>query len=117
MDPWYGLGGGDMLDVAHMAVHVAQMTGLEAMAACFAAVTENAARLLHLEGYGLAPGCRADMVLLDAHDPVEAIRLRATRLKVIRRGKVIAETPMRRSSLALPGRPGEVSFLGPPTKS
>jgi len=117
MDPWYGLGSGDMLDVAHMAVHVAQMTGLEAMAACFAAVTENAARLLHLEGYGLAPGCRADMVLLDAHDPVEAIRLRATRLKVIRRGKVIAETPMRRSSLALPGRPGEVSFLGPPTKS
>jgi cytosine deaminase len=117
MDPWYGLGGGDMLDVAHMAVHVAQMTGLEAMAACFAAVTENAARLLHLDGYGLAPGCRADMVLLDAHDPVEAIRLRATRLKVIRRGKVIAESPIRRSSLALPGRPGEVSFLGPPTKS
>jgi cytosine deaminase len=117
MDPWYGLGGGDMLDVAHMAVHVAQMTGLYAMAACFAAVTENAARLLHLEDYGLAPGCRADMVLLDAHDPVEAIRLRATRLKVIRRGKVIAESPRQRPALALPGRPGEVSFLWPPTKS
>ena len=73
--------------------------------------------LLHLEGYGLAPGCQADMVLLDAHDPVEAIRLRATRLKVIRRGKIIAETPMRRASLMLPGRPGEVSFLAPPTKS
>jgi cytosine deaminase len=117
MDPWYGLGSGDMLDVAHMAVHVAQMTGLEAMTACFAAVTENAAKLLHLEGYGLAPGCQADMVLLDAHDPVEAIRLRATRLKVIRRGKIIAETPMQRTSLTLPGRPGEVSFLGPPNKS
>jgi cytosine deaminase len=87
------------------------------MAACFAAVTENAARLLHLEDYGLAPGCWADMVLLDAHDPVEAIRLRATRLKVIRRGKVIAESPRQRPALALPGRPGEVSFLWPPTKS
>ena len=116
MDPWYGLGGGDMLDVAHMAVHVAQMTGLDAMAACFAAVTEGAARLLHLEKYGLAPGCRADMVLLDAYDPVEAIRLRATRLKVIRQGKVIAEAPMQRSVLALPGRPNEVSFLWPPQK-
>jgi cytosine deaminase len=116
MDPWYGLGSGDMLDVAHMAVHVAQMTGLDAMAACFAAVTEGAARLLHLEDYGLAPGCRADMVLLDAHDPVEAIRLRATRLKVIRQGKVIAEAPMQRSLLALPGRPDEVSFLWPPPK-
>jgi cytosine deaminase len=99
-----------------MAVHVAQMTGLDAMAACFAAVTAGAARLLHLEDYGLAPGCRADMVLLDAHDPVEAIRLRATRLKVIRQGKVIAETPMQRSLLALPGRPEEVSFLWPPPK-
>ena len=113
MDPWYGLGSGDMLDVAHMAIHVAQMTGLDGMAACFAAVTENAARLLHLEGYGLSPGCNADMVLLDAHDPVEAIRLRATRLKVIRRGKVIAESAPQRPSLALPGRPDAISFSWP----
>jgi len=114
MDPWYGLGSGDMLDVAHMAIHVAQMTSLDGMAACFAAVTENAARLLHLEGYGLAPGCKADMVLLDAHDPVEAIRLRATRLKVIRRGKVIAESASQRPALALPGRPPALSFSWPP---
>jgi len=113
MDPWYGLGSGDMLDVAHMAIHVAQMTSLDGMAACFAAVTENAARLLHLEGYGLAPGCKADMVLLDAHDPVEAIRLRATRLKVIRRGKVIAESAPQRPALALPDRPPALSFSWP----
>jgi cytosine/creatinine deaminase len=110
MDPWYGLGSGDMLDVAHMAIHVAQMTSLDGMAACFAAVTENAARLLHLEGYGLEPGCRADMVLLDAQDPVEAIRLRTTRLKVIRGGKVIAESPPQRPTLTLPGRPAAISF-------
>ena len=100
-----------------MAVHVAQMTSLEAMRACFDAVTDNAARLMGLEGYGLAPGCNADMVLLEARDPIEAIRLRATRLEVIRRGKVIAESPMRRPSLALPGRPGEVSLLWPSAQS
>ena len=54
---------------------------------------------------------------VDAHDPVEAIRLRATRLKVIRGGKIIAETASQRPVLALPGRPGEVSFLWPPGKS
>lgn len=27
MDPWYSLGAGDMLEVAHMGLHVAQMTG------------------------------------------------------------------------------------------
>src|SRR4249920_584114 len=40
MDPWYSLGSGDMLEVAHMGLHVAQMTGQDAMRACFRAVTE-----------------------------------------------------------------------------
>src|SRR3954454_12661378 len=82
MDPWYSLGSGDMLEVAHMGLHVAQMTGVDAMHACFDAVTVNAARILGLEGYGVAPGCAANLVLLDACDPVEAIRLRAARLAV-----------------------------------
>src|SRR5689334_10428150 len=108
MDPWYPLGSGDMLEVAAMGLHVAQMTGDDGMRACFAAVTTNAARILHLDGYGIAPGCRADCVLLDARDPVEAIRLRATRLKVIRGGRVIAETPSAVAALQLPGRPATV---------
>jgi cytosine deaminase len=111
MDPWYGLGSGDMLEVAQMAVHVAQMTGQHAMRACFDAVTGNAAELLGLEGYGIAPGCHADLVILQARDPIEAIRTRANRLKVIRRGRVIAETPARVARLALPGRPEAVDFL------
>jgi cytosine deaminase len=92
MDPWYGLGSGDMLEVAHMGLHVGQMTGLAEARACFAAVTENGAKALALESYGIEPGCHADLVLLQARDSIEAIRLRATRLKVIRRGEVIAET-------------------------
>ncbi len=75
LDPWYPLGSADMLEVAHMGLHVAQMTGQAAMRACFEAVTTTPARILGLEGYGLAPGCHADFVLLDARDPVEAIRL------------------------------------------
>jgi cytosine deaminase len=99
-----------MLEVAHMGLHVAQMTGQEAMRACFNAVTEAPARILGLEGYGLQPGCNADLVLLDARDPVEAIRLRAARRFVLRRGKVVAETPPVVSRLQLPGRPGQVNF-------
>jgi len=110
MDPWYSLGSGDMLEVASMAVHVGQMTSLDGMRRCFAAVTENAAKILGLDGYGLAPGCHADMVVLEAGDPIEAIRLRATRLQVIRRGKVIAETPAAVARLDLPGRPASVAL-------
>ncbi|XYJ11410.1 amidohydrolase family protein [Telluria sp. B2] len=110
MDPWYGLGSGDMLEVAHMGLHVAQMTGQEAMRQCFLAVTETPARILGLEGYGLAPGCHADFVLLDAATPVEAIRLRAARRLVVRRGAIVAEAPPGRATLRLPGRPAAVDF-------
>ena len=108
MDPWYGLGGADMLDVAHMAVHAAPMTSREAIAWSFAGVTETAARVMGLEGYGLHVGAHADFVLLQAADPIEAVRLRAERLVVVRRGKVIARTPERRTSLALEGRPASL---------
>ena len=110
MDPWYSLGSGDMLEVAAMGLHVAQMTGQDAMRACFDAVTVNAARILHLDGYGIAPGNRADFVLLQARDPVEAIRLRATRLMVFRAGRLVAETPAATAALHLPGRPGRVDW-------
>ncbi len=113
MDPWYSLGSGDMLEVAHMGLHVAQMTGQDAMRQCFAAVTETPARILGLEGYGIAPGCHADLVVLDARDPIEAIRLRATRTLVMRRGKMVARTPAPHATLSLPGRPAHVDFRLP----
>ena len=110
MDPWYSLGSGDMLEVAHMGLHVAQMTSQVQMRACFDAVTVNAARAMGLEGYGLQVGHPADFVLLQASDPVEAIRLRANRLLVVRRGRVVAETPAVTAVLNLPGRPTRVDW-------
>jgi cytosine deaminase len=111
MDPWYSLGSGDMLEVAHMGLHVAQMTGQDAMRQCFDAVTATPAQILGLDGYGIAPGCHADMVLLQARDAVEALRLRATRLKVWRRGRLIAQAPSSNHQLFLDGRPDRIDFM------
>ncbi len=111
MDPWYGGGSADMLESAHMGLHVAQMTSQSAMRQCFEAVTVHPAKLLGLEGYGIAPGCHADLVLLHAQDPVEAIRLRATRLAVWRRGRQVAASPAPVAQLSVPGRPGAVNLL------
>jgi cytosine deaminase len=108
MDPWYSLGSGDMLEVAHMAVHAVPMTSREAIRGTFESITVNSARAMGLEGYGDAVGCRADLVLLQARDPIEAIRLKATRLAVIRAGKVVARTVPRVSQLSLAGRPATV---------
>ena len=99
MDPWYPLGSHDMLEVANMGLHVAQMTGVEDIKACFAAVTTNAAEVLHLPDYGIAPGCNADFLVLQAADAIEAVRLHATRLFVFRRGRVLAEAPAAESTI------------------
>lgn len=112
MDPWYLLGNADMLDVAHMAVHAAHLIGLDDVRYCFDAVTAKAALAFGLEDYGLAPGCNADFVLLDASDPIEAVRLRADRLLVVRRGRILAETPARRTQLHLAGREASSSISG-----
>ena len=108
MDPWYSLGSGDMLEVAHMGMHVGQMTSQNAMRQCFEAVTSTPASIRGLEGYGLEVGCNAHMVLSQARSASEAIRLRATRLKVWRRGALIASSPASTASLNLPGRPASV---------
>ncbi|HWP11491.1 MAG TPA: amidohydrolase family protein [Ramlibacter sp.] len=114
MDPWYSMGSGDMLEVAHMGLHVAQMTSQKGIRACFDAVTTNAAKVMQLQGYGIAPGCDASFVLLQARDAIEAIRLRASRLKVWRKGRLLAESAPATSTLHVPGRGGRTSFVKGP---
>ncbi|MBP2233822.1 cytosine deaminase [Sinorhizobium kostiense] len=108
MDPWYAMGSADMLEVGHMAVHVAQMAGIEDRKKIFDALTVNSARTMDLQGYGLEKGCSADLIILQARDPLEALRLKPNRLAVIRRGKVIARTPARIGELRIDGRPQAV---------
>jgi cytosine deaminase len=124
MDPWYALGSADMLEVAAMGLHVAQMTSQAGQRQCFDAVTVNNARVLGLPvgpgaaggpgGYGLEVGCRADFLLLQAASPAEALRLRAQRLLVVRGGQVVSRMPPATAWLSLPGRPTFVDFTRHP---
>ena len=113
LDPWYSLGTADMLDVAFMGLHVAQMTHPAEMARCFTMVTEVNARIMNLPDYGLQVGKRADLVVLDAGNPVEALRLRPARLAVISRGKLVAETKRGDATLHLSGRPATIRRRNP----
>ena len=105
MDPWYSLGRADMLDVALMGLHVGQLSSREDMAWCFDAVTKNSAQIMGLEDYGLYVGCAANFNLLQAHDRIEAIRLRAHRLAVVRKGRVISKNAPINTEMSLEGRP------------
>jgi len=105
MDPWYSLGSADMLEVAHMGVHAVPMTSREAMDWAFTSVTQNGARAMGLPDPTIREGGPANMVILQAQDPIEAVRMKATRLAVIKHGKVLARTAPKVAKLNLPDRP------------
>jgi cytosine deaminase len=97
-----------MLDVAFMGLHVAQMTHPAEMARCFDMVTTQNARIMGLDDLGLRVGALASLVVLDAGNPTEALRLRPDRLAVISKGRLVARRQRNDASLTLPGRPGTV---------
>ncbi|WP_050527696.1 amidohydrolase family protein [Pseudorhodobacter aquimaris] len=108
LDPWYSLGTADMLDVAFMGLHVAQMTSPDEMARCFEMVTAQNAAILNLPDYGLRVGAQASLVVLDAAGPVEALRLRPDRLAVVSKGKLVSQRPRNDAQLSLSGRPASL---------
>ena len=72
---------------------------------CFDAITSNSATIMHLEDYGLSVGSKANFNLLQAKNTIEAIRLRAHRLAVVRSGKLIARNIPLNAELQIEGRP------------
>jgi cytosine deaminase len=113
LDPWYPLGAADMLDVAFMGLHACHMSGDDEIPRMFDAITVNGGRTLGLEGYGLAPGCRADAVVLDAQDVVDALRTHPARLAVVRDGRVVARSTAPRREVLWGELAGEVDFRKP----
>jgi cytosine deaminase len=91
-DGFYPLGAGDQLMIAWLLVHAAQLTTPDQLSGAIDCVRSSAARVLRLDGYGIAPGCRGDLVIVDAASSEEALRLQAARRWVIRAGRVAAET-------------------------
>lgn len=91
MDPWYPLGSGDMLDVAHMGLHVALMTGTDQMRRAFDLVTTTPAQIMGLD-FGLHKGARGSLVVLDCANPIDALRLRPARMFVVSDGQIVAKT-------------------------
>jgi cytosine deaminase len=89
-DPWYIFGTGSMIGVAHMTVHLAQMTGLREIDACFDMIGVNGARSLNIPDYGITVGNPANLVILVATSPFDALRYQAIPRCVISQGSVIA---------------------------
>jgi len=91
-DPFNPFGNADMLKLALILAHGAQMGGVGDLEAIFRMGTLNAARAVGIAGdYGIGVGRRADMVVLDAGSPQEAIISQAAKPYVVKGGRIIAE--------------------------
>jgi cytosine deaminase len=89
-DPYYPFGKPDPLECVSMIAHVAQLTLPHEIEQAMSMVTENSAKAARVKDYGIAPGKRADLVVVGAPSVHEAIRLQPLRRSVIRNGVEVA---------------------------
>ncbi|MDX6511526.1 MAG: cytosine/creatinine deaminase [Gaiellaceae bacterium] len=100
MDPWYSLGRADLLHAASLALHFCYMSGREEIAEMLDVATVRGARTLGVEDeYGLDEGKPADLIVWDAPNAIEVLRLLPARRWVVRHGRVVAETDPARTTL------------------
>ncbi len=89
---FYPYGQMDPLEVAMITAHAAHMGAPEEIQAAFDMPRYHAARLWPLEKYGVKVGAEANLVVLDAKSPVEALRRRPVRRYVLRKGIIVVES-------------------------
>jgi len=89
VNPFTPYGHPDLLRQALVAAMTAHLGNLEQMAWLLDLVTVNPARALGLSDYGLDAGCRADLVVLDAATPAQAITEQAEKLWVCKDGRIV----------------------------
>jgi cytosine deaminase len=111
MDPWYPLGKGDLLHSLFIGVHVGQLMGVKELIKSLDLITINSAKALGIsKEYGIAPGRKADLLVIDSYNELEIIRDQPARLYVIKNGKLIAKTGARESTILRAGKQERLSF-------
>jgi cytosine deaminase len=88
-DPFRPFGNGDLLEEALLTAQVHKFALPGELETVFDMITYNGAKNTLLHDYGLSTGAAADMVLLDAPTPGEAIISQAEKVCVIKHGRVI----------------------------
>jgi cytosine deaminase len=91
-DSWSPFGSGDLLERANIAARQQNLVSDEELLAALNLVTGAAAEVMGLDGYGLAPGDRADFVLVDAPSVPETIAAPPRARVTFKAGKLVAGT-------------------------
>ncbi|HIQ30476.1 MAG TPA: cytosine deaminase [Candidatus Caldiarchaeum subterraneum] len=91
-DAYYPFGRGSMLEIIFLAAHLFRMTDSQSLEHLFNMATFNAAHIMKLNGYGIAVGGEANLIVLDAPTVRESVKNHNPPRYVISRGRIIAES-------------------------
>jgi cytosine/creatinine deaminase len=87
LNPFTPLGDCSLLRMANLQANVCQISQPHRLRECFAMLTERAAKLMNLSDYGIRVGNPADIVVIDATTPEQAVAEITPPLAVLKRGK------------------------------
>src|SRR5699024_7549862 len=100
MTPFYPVGTGNMLQAAHLALHVAHMSGVNEMEELIQMITSRGAKTLQIDQtYGLAEGQLANINVIKGKHAIDLIQYQPKCSYVISKGSVIATSKQVESEL------------------
>ncbi|MGE4047759.1 MAG: amidohydrolase family protein [Acetobacteraceae bacterium] len=87
LNPFTPFGDGSLIRMANLQANVCQIGHPHRLRECFAMLTDRSARLMNLGDYGIAVGNPADIVVLDAATPEQAVAEIRAPLAAFKRGR------------------------------
>jgi cytosine deaminase len=82
-----------LVRLANFYAHIVQVSSDDDMRTLWEMITTRAARMMNLKDYGLTVGAAADLVVMDAADPVQAIREVRQPVMAFKRGRATLNWP------------------------
>lgn len=89
-------GDGDVLKIATLIAQVLQLGTTTGHQLCLEMATTRAAQAIGIQDYGIAAGCVADLVILDAVSASEAVAAAPVNRTTIKQGTVVAQTRLQK---------------------
>jgi len=93
LNPFTPFGDCSLIRMANLQANVTQVSGNHRLRECFAMLTSRSAKLLRLGDYGVAVGNPADLVVIDAETPEQAVAEIRHPLAVWKRGRRTVTRP------------------------
>jgi cytosine/creatinine deaminase len=87
LNPFTPFGDCSLVRMANLYANICHVGTKGDIRECFHMISSRSAKLMNLKDYGLAPGCSADLVVLDATSAEEAVAELAPVLYVFKRGR------------------------------